>query len=79
MTMSSQAANLVEAKLNEQITMGLAIANDPIIRNANSSIEDKNRVLKDNMKLYGHKSIGIATTDGKLALTSGKTIDISER
>ncbi|SDP15680.1 methyl-accepting chemotaxis protein [Clostridium gasigenes] len=76
--MSSQSAKLVEAKLNEEITMGLAIANDPIIRNASSSIEDKNRVLNDNMKLYGHKSIGIATTDGKLALTSGKTIDISQ-
>ena len=78
-TMSTQAANLVESKLNEQITMGLSVANDPVIRNLNSSIEDKNRVLNDNMKLYGHKSIGIAKADGKLLLSSGKTIDISER
>ena len=77
--MSTQAANLVEAKLNEQITMGLSVANDPVIRNLNSSIEDKNRVLNDNMKLYDQKSIGIAKADGQLLLSSGKTIDISER
>ncbi len=28
-TMSVQAANLVEAKLSEQVTMGLSVANDP--------------------------------------------------
>ena len=78
-TMSVQAANLVEAKLSEQVTMGLSVANDPIIRDSKSSIEDKNRVLNNNMKLYGHKIIGIATTDGKLILSSGKPIDISER
>ncbi len=50
-----------------------------IIRDSKSSIEDKNRVLNNNMELYGHKIIGIAATDGKLILTSGDTIDISER
>ena len=77
-TMSIQAANLVEAKLNTQITMGLSVANDPVIRNLNSSIEDKSRVLNDNIKLYGHKNIGIAGPDGKLLLASGKIIDVSE-
>ncbi|MBU3133653.1 methyl-accepting chemotaxis protein [Clostridium gasigenes] len=76
-TMSVQAANLVEAKLSEQVTMGLTVASDPIIKNLNSSIEDKNRVLNYNMKLYEHKSIGIITTDGKLTLSTGKIIDIS--
>ncbi|SDP15658.1 methyl-accepting chemotaxis protein [Clostridium gasigenes] len=78
-TMSVQAANLVEAKLSEEVTRGLSVANDPIIRDSKSSIEDKKRVLNNNKELYGHKSIGIATTDGKLILTSGDPIDISER
>ncbi|MGL5351991.1 MAG: PDC sensor domain-containing protein, partial [Clostridium sp.] len=74
---SYQASNLVVSKITQEIIRGTAVANDPIIRDVNASIEDKKKVLANNMNLYGHLNIGMADVNGKMTLPTGEVVDVS--
>lgn len=77
--MSIQASNLVESALSEKILMGYSVANDSVMKDPKASVVDKNEVLNENMKLYGHKAMSIIDIKGNLTSTSGKVIDVSDQ
>lgn len=76
--MAIQGGNLVRSKLDEQLQMGISVAKDPVIRDSNSTVEEKNKILNANKDAYEHRSIGIVNKEGILEYTTGRTLDVSK-
>ncbi|MEG0296282.1 MAG: methyl-accepting chemotaxis protein [Clostridium sp.] len=76
--MAIQGGNLVRSKLDEQLQMGIAVAKNPVIKDLNSTVEEKNKILNANKDAYEHRSIGIVNKEGILEYTTGRTLDVSK-
>lgn len=72
-------AKIISEKVNTQFNALDALANSPWIKGKNISIDEKMRLLKDEVQRSGHKSIMIADTNGITHSTTGDSVDIHDR
>ena len=76
---AEQGAILIESRLETQMQKVNAIANRDIIKDTNSTWEEKKSILEQDIKENEYFKIGIATPDGKLKFSNGSISDISDK
>ena len=64
--------------MNNQIKSVESLAHNPFITNADTPLKDKLNILLKEKEFKQYSNMGIATPDGKLTLTNGEVIDISD-
>ncbi|SHK40853.1 methyl-accepting chemotaxis protein [Paramaledivibacter caminithermalis] len=77
--MASQAAMIVESRIEGEFKTLEAIANSIDIRNEDITLKDKVMKVKYKVKDMGYLRIGIADTKGTLYSSNGKRADIKDR
>jgi len=79
--LANEGAKVISARLTSQLSTLEAVANRDRIKNPNTSIEEKNKLLLDETKRSGHSTMLIAGIDGITipSLTTGKQVSIKDR
>lgn len=76
---AKQGAQVVSEKMNGVLESLEVLANRDRLKDLNNSWEDKDKILQEETSRNGYISMLIAGPDGLAIMTTGKTVDISDR
>lgn len=76
---AKQGAQVVSEKMNGVLKSLEVLANRDRLKDLNNSWEDKDKILQEETSRNGYISMLIAGPDGSAIMTTGKTVDISDR
>ena len=72
-------AKVIAEKVNTQLNALQALANNPLIKSGDLTLEEKMALLQTEVERSGHKSIMLVDTNGIAHQTSGEVVDIHDR
>ncbi|MFB6466387.1 methyl-accepting chemotaxis protein [Cytobacillus sp. Hz8] len=76
---AKEASQIVESRLEGELSTLDTIAAMERIRNENVSWDEKKEILNEQAKIHGFLRIGIANKDGKVTQNTGKILDVKDR
>jgi len=77
--MARADAKIISEKINAQLNALQVLANNPLIKSKDVSIEEKIDLLEDEVERSGHKTIMLVDTNGIAHHTTGNVVDIHDR
>ncbi|WP_027622971.1 methyl-accepting chemotaxis protein [Clostridium lundense] len=76
---SKQAVKSIEQGLDSNLYALETLANNPIIKDNKITLDKKQDILQEEIKLHKHIKMGIVDRKGKSIQTDGSTVDIKDR
>ena len=76
---ANQGVKVVEGRINEQLSLLEALAENKEIKNENLPWETKKVILEEEAKLRGHELMGIVDKEGNAKYINGQSVNIKDR
>lgn len=79
MELAKADAKIITEKINTQLNSLQALAENPLIKGSDITLEEKLKLLQTEVERSGHKTIMLADTNGMATHTTGDVVDIHDR